>query len=71
MRKATQRLKALPPRFLARVIRRYSQLEKHRGQQAEEEDCCYLEHTDGTLKSCTGVHMDYNVELDFGYFWPE
>jgi hypothetical protein len=63
-----QGLKALPTSFVARVIRRYSQLRQDPNGQVEMSDCCFLEHTGDKLKACVKVHMQYDAETDYGFF---
>jgi hypothetical protein len=64
----TEGLRMLPANFVARIMRRYSQLQQHPNSQVTGSDCCYLEHTDDELESCTKVHMEYDPETDFGCF---
>jgi hypothetical protein len=64
----TQDLVALPGKFCARAMRRYCQLSIRPLEHAKMKDCCYLEHTDDELRSCTKVHMDYDADKEFGYF---
>ncbi|KAF1834984.1 hypothetical protein BDW02DRAFT_597726 [Decorospora gaudefroyi] len=82
-RKDVEALLALPPAFVARVMRRYSEngkMMKERlrlyergetGRIKKKKDCCYLEHeSEEEKKSCSShsLHMQYDKERDYGYF---
>ncbi|KAH4107729.1 hypothetical protein HBI56_169460 [Parastagonospora nodorum] len=58
-------LKTLPGSFLARVVTRYNQLKNYPNNDIQ---CCYLEHTDYELESCTKTHMVFDPMIEYGSF---
>jgi len=58
-------LKTLPGSFLARVVTRYNQLKNYPNNDIK---CCYLEHSDDELQSCTKTHMVFDQTIEYGYF---
>ena len=61
-------LRALPPAFVSRVMKRYCHL-KIGAASSEVKDHCYSEHAaDEEKVACGKAHMRYEADDDFGYF---
>jgi len=62
----------LPYAFLARAMRRFSEMLQEKKQGHPVQDRCYYEHTDeAEAAKCGKLHMQYDKEKDFGTFGEE